>query len=46
MTEEENKCAVCGDDIEDTSTWYREDKNETVCEECYFDWLEKKAVME
>lgn len=38
-------CAECGNDVEDTSTWYREDEQETVCEDCYMEWAKENNRM-
>ena len=39
------KCIKCGEKTK--HSFFREDENETVCEDCYMEWLEdnKKTVI-
>jgi len=33
------KCAECGDKVDDNSSHYRENEDETACGDCYISWL-------
>lgn len=35
IKDQENQCSICGDDIEDCTTWQRAGKTESVCTDCY-----------
>lgn len=39
------KCTECGDDVEDCASWFRADENDTVCENCYIEWLKKEKAI-
>ena len=32
-------CDICGAEIEEGGSHYREDENEHICEDCYLEWL-------
>lgn len=35
-------CDICGEEIEEGGSHYREDENEHICEDCYLEWLGEK----
>ena len=39
-------CDICGAEIEEGGSHYREDENEHICEDCYLEWLSGKPNAE